>query len=352
VLVPTVTNTFASSATEIVQGIVVLEVTHAAVAEKLTLGKFFESAYFPHLRLNHKSAAEISRALSVAFKPIFNTPVEEVSPVYVEKWREQRHDAGLKYASINRTTAYLKAALNWAFRNGIIDKNPIARISPLKERDSKTVIRYLDRDERERLEAALIEREKQKRSHGQCPDGEFADYLRPAVLLSLATGIRQGALFALTWGDIDFGAQTVTLRGDDAKNSKTVTLPVCDDAVDILSSWRGQSQDASDGAFVFPSTKKPGCKITEIKTAWRALLKAADIKNFRWHDLRHTFASSLVQSGVDLNTVRELMTHSDMKMTMRYAHLAPENKLRAVQALNRRAKGEKIIGRIPKASAS
>jgi site-specific recombinase XerD len=88
--------------------------------------------------------------------------------------------------------------------------------------------------------------------------------------------------------------------------------------------------------------------MTEVKTAWRALLKTADIKNFRWHDLRHSFASSLVQAGVDLNTVRELLTHSDMKMTMRYAHLALESKLNAVQALNRRTKGDKIIGRIRK----
>jgi hypothetical protein len=166
--------------------------------EKLTLGKFFESAYFPHLRLNHKSAKEISRALSAAFKPLYNVPAEEVSPVYIEKWREKLHETGLKSASINRTTAYLKAAFNWAFKTGIIDKNPIARISPLKEHDSKTVIRYLDKEERERLETALIEREKNKREKGLCVTGEFADYLRPAVLLSLVTGIRQGALFALT----------------------------------------------------------------------------------------------------------------------------------------------------------
>jgi integrase len=81
------------------------------------------------------------------------------------------------------------------------------------------------------------------------------------------------------------------------------------------------------------------------------VLKDARIENFCWHDLRHTFASWLVMRGVNLNTVRELMGHSDMKMTMRYAHLAPESKLNAVQVLNRRTKGEKIIGRIRKASA-
>ncbi|MDR1509243.1 MAG: tyrosine-type recombinase/integrase [Synergistaceae bacterium] len=87
----------------------------------------------------------------------------------------------------------------------------------------------------------------------------------------------------------------------------------------------------------------------EVKTAWRALLVNAKIENFRWHDMRHDFASQLVMKGVDLNTVRELMCHESMTMTMRYAHLAPESKLNAVQVLNRRTKGSKIIGRIRQA---
>jgi site-specific recombinase XerD len=70
-----------------------------------------------------------------------------------------------------------------------------------------------------------------------------------------------------------------------------------------------------------------------VKKAWAGVLQAAQIENFRWHDMRHDFASQLVMRGVDLNTVRELMGHADMSMTMRYAHLAPEVKMRAVEML-------------------
>jgi site-specific recombinase XerD len=70
-----------------------------------------------------------------------------------------------------------------------------------------------------------------------------------------------------------------------------------------------------------------------IKKGWKTILDAAKIKNFRWHDLRHHFASRLVMSDVDLNTVRELLGHSDMTMTLRYAHLAPEHKANAVEKL-------------------
>ena len=83
---------------------------------------------------------------------------------------------------------------------------------------------------------------------------------------------------------------------------------------------------------MFPG-KDEGKRLVDIKTAWTQLLKSVKdtpITGFRVHDLRHTFASKLVQAGVDLNTVRELLGHSDIKMTLRYAHLAPEHRAAAV----------------------
>ena len=78
--------------------------------------------------------------------------------------------------------------------------------------------------------------------------------------------------------------------------------------------------------------------VRDVKTAWLALMKDAAIEGFNFHDLRHTFASNLVMAGADLNTVRELLGHADMTMTLRYAHLAPEHKQATVDLLSRRSR--------------
>jgi len=103
---------------------------------------------------------------------------------------------------------------------------------------------------------------------------------------------------------------------------------------ETLATWKKQSSKRTGPKdLVFPSPQT-GEKMDNCTTAWGSLLKRAEIMDFRWHDMRHDFASQLVMKGVDLNTVRELLGHADLKMTLRYAHLAPENKLRAVKILD------------------
>jgi integrase len=210
-------------------------------------------------------------------------------------------------------------------------------------------VRYLSTDERERLFKALDEREErfrtgrdnhnqwsQEREYSTLPNlrtAHFVDHLKPMIIVSLNTGIRQGSLFRLRWSDIDFQEGILTVRAVNAKNEKMVHIPMNETLTHTLTKWKEQTR--GDGEkLVFPSPKS-GEVMDNCKSAWAKLLKDAGITNFRWHDMRHDFASHLVMNGVDLNTVRELMGHADLKMTLRYAHLAPAVKMKAVETLDK-----------------
>jgi integrase len=156
----------------------------------------------------------------------------------------------------------------------------------------------------------------------------YSDSLVPLTLLALNTGMRKGELTALTWDDIDIPNKVLTVRAGYAKSGSARHIPLNAEAIAVLRTLR-KAQQGQGRLFDVGSVSK----------AWHGVLDAAKIEDFRFHDLRHTFASNLVMAGVALNTVRELLGHGDIKMTLRYAHLAPSHKAEAVAALD---KGRKV----------
>ena len=159
---------------------------------------------------------------------------------------------------------------------------------------------------------------------------DYTDHLTPLVLLALNTGLRRGELLQLRWQDASPSAGRLTVRGAGAKSGQTRHVPLNSEAVRILENWMPANAQPQSFVFAGESGADP---IKGIKKAWAGLVKKAKVRVFRFHDLRHTFASKLVMAGVDLNTVRELLGHNDISMTLRYAHLAPEHKAAAVERL-------------------
>jgi integrase len=142
--------------------------------------------------------------------------------------------------------------------------------------------------------------------------------------LARDTGLRRGEVLKLSWGSVDFNRRLLTIEGRNAKSRQTRHVPLNEEAMSVLRLWREQS---GTGARVFGVT-------TGFQTAWEKVLKRARISKFWWHDLRHHFASRLVQKGVPLNTVRDLLGHGSVGMPLRYAHLAPDQRREAVAKLN------------------
>ena len=329
-------------------------------AEIFTYGQFVENIYGPWVVDNRKSGKGTLEMLRTNFDFLFDKPINQIAVAHIEQWRTKRlKKDGMKSSSLNRLVTALKASINWAVKRGIADANPLFRLERLSERDIVPKVRYLSGEERERLMKALDDREAELRrareSHNQwcrerglpsqpkTPDYGFADHLKPIIILSLTTGIRRNGILSLEWRDVNFNERTLLVRAVSSKNDKQYYVPLNNVAFEALSIWHKQSPKTSPSNYVFPSPRS-GKKMTECSTSWENLMKRAEIENFRWHDMRHDFASQLVMNGVDLNTVRELMGHADLKMTLRYAHLAPQIKMSAVETLPVRLSNSEVTG--------
>jgi integrase len=311
-----------------------------------TLNEYIKNHYESWRYSNRKAAKNDMQRLKNKFANKHGgLLLTEITPLVIEKWRSERITKdGIRPITANRDIAVIKALLNKAVEWKIITENPLQAFK-LSSADSIAKVRYLTKDEESRLLQALKSREtrlkaarqrgnkwRNERDYGLLPDlalVNYADHMTPMILLSLNTGLRKGEVFNLLWERINFDLAILTVSGDTAKSGKTRHMPLNSVALQVLKNWHKQTQGHG---LVFPN-KKSGEAFDNVKKAWLSILDLAEIKNFRWHDMRHHFASKLVMAGVDLNTVRELLGHADIKMTLRYAHLAPEHKAKAVEKL-------------------
>lgn len=283
------------------------------------------------------------------FKDLLSLPLAEITDKPVKQYRNRRQNAKVSGGTINRDIAALRGVLTLAVERGHLESNPLVSkgMKNLKE-DSGKVPRYLKPEELKRLHDRLDAREEEMRaardSHNEWREERgyepvpslrglaFTDHMRPLILLALNTGLRRGELFGLEWNDctLDGSAPSLVVHGHGAKSGRTRHVPLNQSALSTLTDWKAQG---TGEGLVFPSPETGG-KFDNVNSAWRKIAKDAGLTGVKFHDLRHHFASMLVQAGVDLNVVRELLGHADLKLTLRYAHLAPGNKATAVALLD------------------
>lgn len=312
---------------------------------KITLKAFLEDKYAPWARSELKGGDKYVERIMRVFAKGLHKPLVEIDAVWVERWWAERLRAKTRpgaETTITKATAWrdlaslrsvLAKALNW----GVLETNPLLRLR-MKVAYPRSVVRFLSTLEDKRLRQALEGRDasmaaarasanvwraaRNRERYPEMPVGSYADHLTPIVLLAMNTGLRRGELLALDWSDINLDARMLTVRRENAKSGKQRHVPLNTEALSVLKQWMSQTSGA---ASVFD--------VASVKNGWGGLLAAAKVESFRFHDLRHHFASRLVMGGVDLNTVRELLGHADLAMTLRYAHLAPEHLAAAVEKI-------------------
>jgi len=224
----------------------------------------------------------------------------------MEKYKRKRQSKASN-ATVNREVACLKHIFTKAIEWGIVKKNPGRKVKLLRERNTR--LRYLDEKEIRRL-------------HDAC-----AEHLKPIVIVALNTDMRKEEILSLRWKDLDYRIRTISIL--DTKNGESRELPMNDIVYRTLLAVK-----KTDSPWVF--CKKNGERYGNVRKAFEGARKRAGIVDFRFHDLRHTFASHLVMAGVDLKTVQELLGHKSFEMTLRYAHLSPDHKKAALDILGKK----------------
>ncbi len=246
----------------------------------------------------------------------------EITPKLIVEYKNRRYAAGLKPASINRELASMKTAFNLGVREWEwCRENPVSKVS--MERENNQRDRWLSVEEEARLLQAC------------------APWLYELVTFALHTGMRMGEIVELTWRGVDVSRRTVMVFR--SKNGERRTIPVNETVLHVMKQKvtgrqvRVMTQADFSGDFVFPSKSGTALESGHLRRAFRLALSKAQIDDFHFHDLRHTFATRLVQAGVDLYKVQRLLGHKSPIMTQRYAHHYPESLRDGVEILDRLA---------------
>lgn len=240
--------------------------------------------------------------------------LSEITPKLIAEYKALRYAAGLKPASINRELASLKKAFNLAVREWEwCRENPVSKVS--MERENNKRDRWLSVEE----ETPVLQ--------------GCAPWLHELVMFALHTGMRMGEILELTWRGVDFNRRTVMVVR--SKNGERRTIPVNETVLSVLRQKNKVRSLRTD--LVFCSHVFTPIESGHLRRSFRLALGKAGIDDFHFHDLRHTFATRLVQAGVDLYKVQRLLGHKSPIMTQRYAHHYPESLRDGVEMLDQAA---------------
>jgi len=244
------------------------------------------------------------KALMSHFKHL---KISQITPLHIENYKKKRLEEERMPGTINRELASLKHMYNLAKKWKLIRENPVSGVKLLKEEKYKMEI--LDKVEVELLIGAATE------------------HLKPILIVALNTGMRRGEVLGLRWSDIDFVNYNMHLKK--TKSGKDRIVPMNSLVANTL-----KKQDMGS-EFVFPHPQRKDKALKDVSYSLKTACDKCGIEKLRFHDLRHTAATFMVQAGVDLVTIKEILGHSTIQMTMIYCHSSQEAKRKAVQELEK-----------------
>lgn len=247
-------------------------------------------------------------------KEIGHLVLSDVTPARIVEQRDKLKASGKSAATVNRYLAALShvftiGAMEWEW----VEENPLRKVSRPKEPRGRT--RFLSDEER----AELLRVCKAKNID-----------LYTAVVLALSTGARKMEIWGMKWNQVDFNRNVITLH--DTKNKERRVLPLAGHALELMQERMAQRRTLNSD-LVFPSPKNPEIPY-DMRVPWKEAVKEAKIKDFRWHDLRHSAASYLAMNGATLAEIAEILGHKTLQMVKRYSHLSEAHTAKVVAGMN------------------
>jgi len=238
--------------------------------------------------------------------------LRSISLADVESYQSRLLASDLKPATVNRRIACLKHMLHKSTDWEMLDNEAFAKLKKVTHiQEDNTRLRYLSVEEVNRLISA-----------SPTP-------LKPIVTMAVNTGMRKGEILNLTWDRVDLKHGFIILGDDMVKTGKGRQIPINGLLMSVLKA--AYVKRRLDIPIVFPSPS--GAAYVAINVPFKSACRKAGIKDFHFHDLRHTFASQAVMNGADLPSVQKLLGHSNIAMTMRYSHLSKDHLSKTVNIL-------------------
>ena len=284
-----------------------------ASEEGMTFDRFVSQVYLPWVRLRKRSWSVDERITRQYLSPAFgHRPMSGIGRAEVERWFQTLPQRQLAPATCNRILSVFKRVCSVAAVHGTLShgQSPCAGVAPFKVYLLRE--RYLAQEEALRLMAAL--------------EGSDRPEAR-ALRLLLLTGARKSEILRLRWEHIRLDLRLLTVPL--SKSGKPRHIPLSDEAVSVIRSI----PHVPGNPWLFPG-HAPGKPLSDIYLFWNRIRQELGLGDVRIHDLRHTFASFLVNTGHSLYEVQKLLGHSDPRTTMRYAHLGQGALLAAVETVS------------------
>ena len=264
--------------------------------------------YLGYGRTNGKRSLERDKYSIKALMTHFeHLKINQINPMMIETYKRKRLEEKKSCATVNRELAALKHMFNLARKWKLMRENPMHDVKLFKE--EKYEMRILEKVEADLLIDAAVE------------------HLKPIIIVALNSGMRKGEILNLSWNDIDFVKYTIHVKH--TKSGKDRILPISSLIAEVL---KGQDMSSK---WIFPNPQRKDRALKDISSSFKTAYKRCGIEKLRFHDLRHTAATWMVNAGIDLVTIKEILGHSTIQMTMVYCHSSQESKRKAIQELEK-----------------